>query len=284
MKQSSNSEPVFWRDERIPHLELRYINDGDRVCYAPHSHVEWSMGVITSGASSFCYGEKQYAITQGTQVFINPDKIHACNPVPGEHAPWSYIMFYVDAAWLAALRYQLGLLEKPVWQDMDVDRDDSPTLTAGALALVTRLVDERVPVAGKEAAIRDYFATVMQTLSALSPSSGAPKQTPPSTLAALARYLDEHCSEELSLELMSERAGYSTSHLVRSFRRYFGLTPHAYQLNRRIQLGRKALQQGATIADVAYRVGFADQPHFQRAFKKRVAATPGQYLRSAPTE
>lgn len=279
-----NSEPVFWRDERFPYLEFRYINDGDKVCYAPHSHEEWSMGVITSGSSEFCYGEQRFSITRDTLVFINPDRIHACNPLAEAELPWSYIMFYVNPAWLGSLRYQAGLLKDDVWQDIDVDQEQCPILAAGAQALVVRLLDEHVSVAGKEIAIREYFTAVMQRLSALSPSVGQPGESPPSALADLARYLDEHCSEELSLELMSERAGYSTSHLVRSFRRYFGLTPHAYQLNRRIQFGRKALQQGATIADVAYKVGFADQPHFQRAFKKRVAATPGQYLRSAPTE
>lgn len=33
----------------------------------------------------------------------------------------------------------------------------------------------------------------------------------------------------------------------------------------------------AQIADVALEAGFADQAHFQRAFKQHLAATPGQY-------
>jgi AraC-like DNA-binding protein len=58
------------------------------------------------------------------------------------------------------------------------------------------------------------------------------------------------------------------------------MTPHAYRLNRRIQLGQQALKQGKAIVDVAQTIGFSDQAHFQRAFKQRVAATPDQYRRS----
>jgi AraC-like DNA-binding protein len=34
------------------------------------------------------------------------------------------------------------------------------------------------------------------------------------------------------------------------------------------------------LAEAALHLGFADQSHFQRAFKQRVAATPGDYLRN----
>jgi AraC-like DNA-binding protein len=47
-----------------------------------------------------------------------------------------------------------------------------------------------------------------------------------------------------------------------------------------VQLGQQALKAGQTISAVAHAVGFSDQAHFQRAFKKRVAATPNQYSRS----
>ena len=58
------------------------------------------------------------------------------------------------------------------------------------------------------------------------------------------------------------------------------MTPHAYRLNRRVQLGQQALKQGEAISAVAQVTGFSDQAHFQRVFKQRVAATPDQYRRS----
>jgi AraC-like DNA-binding protein len=72
----------------------------------------------------------------------------------------------------------------------------------------------------------------------------------------------------------------SCYHFVRSFSRVVGMTPHAWQLDLRIQRGRGLLDQGMSLADAALQLGFADQSHFQRAFKQRVAATPGEYRRN----
>jgi AraC-like DNA-binding protein len=72
----------------------------------------------------------------------------------------------------------------------------------------------------------------------------------------------------------------SRYHFVRSFKRAVGLTPHAWLLDQRIQRARHLLNQGMGLAEVALHLGFADQSHFQRAFKQRVAATPGEYLRN----
>lgn len=61
---------------------------------------------------------------------------------------------------------------------------------------------------------------------------------------------------------------------------HFGFTPHAYLINYRIQRGQRELKHGKPIAETALNVGFADQPHFQRTFKKLLAATPKQYRQS----
>jgi AraC-like DNA-binding protein len=59
------------------------------------------------------------------------------------------------------------------------------------------------------------------------------------------------------------------------------MTPHEYLLDRRIRRGKALLRSGQSIAQVAQTLGFADQAHFQRTFKRLVAATPGQYCRSS---
>jgi AraC-like DNA-binding protein len=59
------------------------------------------------------------------------------------------------------------------------------------------------------------------------------------------------------------------------------MTPHSYLINSRIQYAQTRLRRGGEIAEVALAAGFADQAHFQRAFKQFLAATPGQYRRPA---
>jgi len=71
----------------------------------------------------------------------------------------------------------------------------------------------------------------------------------------------------------------SRYHFVRAFSRVVGMTPHAWQLDQRIVRARGLLEQGMSLADAALQLGFSDQSHFQRAFKQRVAATPGEYRR-----
>lgn len=60
----------------------------------------------------------------------------------------------------------------------------------------------------------------------------------------------------------------------------FGVSPYAYVVGRRIDLARGLLLEGAKPADVAVSVGFYDQAHLTRHFKKYTATTPAQFARS----
>lgn len=277
MSNLTPTQPVFWRDGALPHVELRQVSDGRAICYEPHSHTQWSMGAITGGQSTFEYVGRRYQVSEGSLVFMNPEWVHACNPV--DNQPWAYLMLYVDAVWLAGLRFRLGLLDAPVWQNIHCDVSASAVLYSGFQTLADRLQDDSVSSEQKRDDLEAFLSEVMMSISGAAEQADQPFPPAPEALQDLALYLDGHCTDELSVEWMAERSGLSTSYLVRVFRKHFGMTPHAYQINRRVQLGQRAIRRGAPIADAALAAGFFDQPHFQKVFKRLVAATPGQYGR-----
>lgn len=80
-----------------------------------------------------------------------------------------------------------------------------------------------------------------------------------------------------TLAELAHLSGMSRYQIIRAFRAATGMTPHAYQLNARINQARRWLQSGHDMAEIAYRLGFADQSHFQRVFKAHAGVTPGCY-------
>jgi AraC-like DNA-binding protein len=91
------------------------------------------------------------------------------------------------------------------------------------------------------------------------------------------RFLDEHYADRVTLHELARLTGLSPHHLNRSFCRKIGMPPHAYQLQVRISRAKSALRAGSSIARVASAMGFADQSHFTRVFKRLVGDTPAQY-------
>ncbi|MCI0995782.1 helix-turn-helix transcriptional regulator, partial [Pseudomonas corrugata] len=135
------------------------------------------------------------------------------------------------------------------------------------------LVDERLAPPSKQAAAEAFFIDLQQRLN----PAGRPDRGSHPGLMRAAQFIHDHCAEALKLEDICSAAQLSPSYLSRAFKRHYGMTPHAFLVNRRIQFARRQLREGKLIADVALDSGFADQAHFQRAFKQHLAATPGQY-------
>ncbi|SDX14995.1 AraC family transcriptional regulator [Marinobacter mobilis] len=269
---SHTPKPLFWRDSRLPHVELRKVSDGRKVCYAPHSHTQWSIGAITGGKSTFQYRENAYRVNEGDLVLMNPGWVHACNPI--DNQPWAYLMLYVDTPWLTDLRFQAGLLSESRWRDIPTPTLSNPVWYQRYCRMADCLLDDHRDLLDKQTEVVEFLSDLMHELAQQSAEQAIQA---PEAVTALIQYLDNHAAEEVSLDTLCELSGYSAGHLIRAFKQHVGLTPHAYLVNRRIQLGRDALKNGTPIAEAAQNAGFADQPHFQRTFKRLMAATPNQY-------
>jgi AraC-like DNA-binding protein len=93
------------------------------------------------------------------------------------------------------------------------------------------------------------------------------------------RFLDEHFAERVSLHELARCMGLSAYHLHRSFQRRIGMPPHEYQIQVRIIKAKAFLRLGRSLSETAALVGFVDQSHLTRHFKRSVGVTPGKFLR-----
>jgi AraC-like DNA-binding protein len=146
-------------------------------------------------------------------------------------------------------------------------------LYAGLNRLYTLLTDPEAEPLEKHGAALEFMTVVHD---ALSPLDCPTEPAHPGLLRAV-EFIRDNYTRSLKLEEICSAANLSPSYLIRAFKQEYGLTPHAYLINCRIEFSRSQLRRGRPIADVALAAGFADQAHLQRSFKKLVAATPGQY-------
>ena len=270
------THPLFWRDNNLPFVELRWVQDGRKVTYALHSHQEWSLGAILAGQSEFLSEDRLHYVEQGAFVMMNPDQPHACNPRQG--SAWSYYMLHLDKDWLAGFLAESGVRTCQDWRDTGLETWYETQLFGDFVLMAKYLMSAEHSADDKaqklKAFLRSFFVQLDQQ------QQKPATLLPPNPLYQIADYLSEHCEDDRAIASISADFGYSAGYLVRAFKRHFNMTPHAYRLNRRVQLSQQALKQGEAIAAVALSTGFSDQAHFQRVFKQRVAATPDQYRRS----
>ena len=97
-------------------------------------------------------------------------------------------------------------------------------------------------------------------------------------IASSISYINEHFSEEISLQKMAENANISPFHFTRIFTKETGFTPHQYLLNTRISAAKFLLKSSETsVKNIAFSTGFHSESSFCTTFKKWENLTPSQY-------
>lgn len=100
-------------------------------------------------------------------------------------------------------------------------------------------------------------------------------------LTLVTDYIHDHLQQDLSLRKIAAIAQISQYHFSRLFKQKMGITLHQYILQRRIERAKELLQHSQlSVADIAFRVGFCDQSHLIRSFKRIVGLTPKQFLKA----
>jgi AraC-like DNA-binding protein len=239
--------------------------------YPPHVHDGWGILIVDEGAMHYELGRRVCRATGQNVSLLPPGIVHDGRPAPGV----------------------TGFRER----DLSLGHGVLPAELAGAAVDRTSLADPELRTA--LARLHDCLTDRPELLDAqtrlawiadrirrhLTPPFEPPATTSqarrePVIAARFRELLDEHLTKPLNLERAAAMLNRSTPHLIRSFTREFGVSPYAYVVGRRIDVARALLLDGARPADVALRVGFYDQAHFTRHFKKHTSTTPARFARS----
>jgi AraC-like DNA-binding protein len=268
---TAQTKATFWRDPTLPFIETRAVS-GSRACYDPHTHTTFSIGTVLNGQAQYLNRGRHVSAGTGSVVMINPGDVHACNP--RDDSVWAYRMLFIDSTWLAGVQREIGV---SLHQDLQMFSQTLSQESRVFQALNYLLASLWQPAErlAKESAMVDFLIRLHQEFDTVKLDL---KRNP--RLSQAAEYIAAHCVDDLALQDICEATQLSRSYLIRAFKRQYGMTPHAFLLNQRVHRAQGMLKKGRAIVDVATDCGFADQAHFQRVFKRHVATTPGQYLRT----
>ncbi|MGU9981077.1 AraC family ligand binding domain-containing protein [Phreatobacter sp. HK31-P] len=241
--------------------------------YPPHSHDTYVVGTIETGADAVsARGFKGHA-GPGDLVFIMPQDVHDGAPVEGGY---SYRMSYPGEDFMRMVAEAVGrkpVSGAPFFRAPVVHDPEGARLFSEAHRVLEAGQDG---LAGEELLLRAY-ARALVLHAGLAEADAGDEARPVRRVRAMieARYADD-----LSLTELAGEAGYSTHHLIRTFRRDVGITPHAYLIDVRVRRAQERLRAGWAPARVAADVGFADQAHLTRAFRARIGVPPATYRRA----
>jgi AraC-like DNA-binding protein len=237
--------------------------------FAPHAHDTYAIGAIERGVERFHVRGSAQILSIGQVTTINPLDVHDGAP---EEGGFTYRMVYpsvnvmeliaesVTGRRMGAPRFRNSVTHDPegaklfleAHRSIEADKD----LLLGEELLFRALGRMVVLAAGLEPLTYVNSAVRIQRVRQL---------------------LDDRCEDDHCLARLAMLAGTGPHHLIRSFRKETGFTPHAYVINRRIEQAKSRLRAGSTPSETAVAVGFCDQAHFTRAFKARLGTTPAAY-------
>jgi AraC family transcriptional regulator len=94
-------------------------------------------------------------------------------------------------------------------------------------------------------------------------------------------YIEEHVTEHIPLATLAQLVRLSPYYFCRAFKQSFGLPPHRYHNDRRIELAKTLLAKPmSSVTDVGLAVGFSETSSFTAAFRKATGLTPTGFRRS----
>jgi len=88
--------------------------------------------------------------------------------------------------------------------------------------------------------------------------------------------------QPVSIKAVARDVGISPFHFIRQFEALFGLTPHQFRIQSRLDLAKLLLAKGRhSVTEVCMEVGFASLGSFSDLFTRRIGSTPSAYQRRA---
>ncbi|WP_326565196.1 helix-turn-helix transcriptional regulator [Amycolatopsis rhabdoformis] len=240
-----------------------------RHAYPVHTHTVWTLLILDDGVLQYDLDRHEHGTLRSQVVLLPPHVPHNGRTA----APHGF-------------RKRVLYLPEPALDERLIGpATDQPNLRDPLLWNRIGRLHDTLAAPGDELEAESRLAFVVERLGAhlnhdLSgdPAGAGRRREPDRGLADdLRDLLDARVVAGLPLDEAAHLLHADSTHLIRSFTRRFSLPPHLYLTGRRVELARRLLLDGVPAATVATEVGFYDQSHLTRHFKRMLGVSPAKF-------
>lgn len=232
--------------------------------------------IVKDGSGTLEYNDKSYPLSQGDCVFLD------CNQ--------KYSHKTSKDLWTLQWAHFYGPNMSEIYHEYTV-QTEGPVFHPAYPGLFEAVLQELFNIAQYDINHRDMLiyeklAALLSLIMCESRAKDIPTEsTKHQRLQAIKHFLDEHYTENLSLDLLSQTFYINKHYLTRSFREQFGTTVNHYLRNVRITHAKHLLRfSDKTIEEIGSACGMDDPNYFTRLFKKVEGMTPGEFRRRWKSE
>lgn len=229
---------------------------------AQHAHESWEYVYCTAGGGTFHFEDGSLSYKKGDVVVIPPNIPHSNDSQQG------FNNIHINMA------SPILTMKEPT---IIVDDSNQFLLNAFKAAFYHFYSDrkERTALLSAYGNLISYYLIAYQT--------GSPRS---SVVDEIEHHIINHYSDcDYKLDDYLESLPFSCDYLRKLFQKEFGVTPHQYLNNKRLQIAAETLSNCSdTVADIAVMCGFRDPLYFSRMFKKKYGVSPSHYSRMKPED
>ena len=248
----------IFKNDKLSFIELLYLEDVTP-CSKNHTHEELTIFAIKEGSLNLIFNDTSFEFLPNQIVIINNNIPHLASL--NTQSKDGYVI-YLKKEYLRTIDFDLKSSFELVKQK---------SIHKNFIKMCDCLLDDKVSLLEKE---EKFFSFCLSFFSFESKQI----QIEESSLALdIKKYLDEKYLEELILDDLAKSFDLSVVHLIRVFKKEFGLPIHSYILNKKVHFAKELLSSNLPIIEVAQNSGFFDQSHLNRSFKRIFQITPKEY-------
>lgn len=248
-----------------------------------HWHDEMELIVIKKGTGIVTVDLEKYQVSANDVIVVIPGHLHSIRELPSHTMEYENILFRSELlfsktndicsdSFLRPLLNGNLPVEHYIHSGLSYYEDFISTIQS-----IDHLCQKR-PI-GYQLSLKGYLFQLFFLLIS-NRNQKAPSKTELKSLEKLKfiiAYVEKHYTEPITISQMAELCYFSSSHFMKFFKSYMGVSFIQYLNDYRLTVARRLLcTSPSSVLEVAQQSGFDNLSYFNRLFKKKYGVTPKQ--------
>lgn len=254
---------------------------------AAHWHEEIEVIIVLDGSCDYRINLDSFVINKGDILIIDSQSLHSLTYIPSKNMTWASFVFNINMLKSsntdgALLKYIAPLLNHE--HQLPIIIKDNIDCYSKIFDVIEDIIycyyekDIAYELELKSLLFKFFSLLYKNDLIKKHQSKNNLTINTTDKIKLVLNYINDHYSEDISINTLAELCEYSEYHFMRFFKKHIGLTCVQYINNLRLEKSSILLTStNNAIMDVSLEVGFDNLSYFNKLFKRKYNLTPKEF-------